>query len=188
MAEITGILLAAGFSRRFGSNKLLHVIDGQPMIAHASLALKPCDRIVAIVQKNQALRSVLNGLRVECLENPQPERGIGYSIACAVSATPNSSGWCLLPADMPFVKATTTRQLVDTLRSGATLAAPVFQQQRGHPVGFGERFFSALTKLDGDIGARSLIAQHQDQLVMLATEDKGAIMDVDSIRDLACQS
>lgn len=189
MADITGVLLAAGFSTRFGDNKLLHEIDGQALIAHSAAALSPCDRVVAVVRADdEALQTVLHTLGVDCVLNPQPERGIGYSIACAVNATSRSDGWCLLPADMPCVMASTTSQLVDALRSGAALAAPFYQHRRGHPVAFSNRFFDALCALDGDTGARNILEQNAGQLALIATDDAGALVDVDTVLDLGQDS
>jgi len=181
MAELTGILLAAGFSTRFGANKHLIEIEGQALIAHSAAALAPCDRIIAVVRADdKALQSVLYALGVDCVINPQPTRGMGYSIACAVNATTQSSGWCILPADMPFVTASTTRQVVDALRAGADLAAPYYQGRRGHPVAFSARFLDVLAALDGDTGARHILEQHAEQLTAIATDDAGVLKDIDT--------
>lgn len=184
MADITGVLLAAGFSSRFGGNKLLKEVNDQPLISYSVAALRPCDRIVAVVREDDALLALLSALEVDYVINAYPERGIGYSIATAVTATSQSHGWCLLPADMPLVKPAITQQLVDALRSGAMLAAPRYQGRRGHPVGFSQRFCAALSVLDGDVGARAIIEQYTDQLTSISSQDAGVLMDVDSVSDL----
>lgn len=185
MAEITGVLLAAGFSRRFGSPKLLAEINNQPLIAHSVAALAPCDQIIAVVQADdQPLQSVLKSLGIDWVVNPQPERGIGYSIACAIKATSYSSGWCILPADMPGLMASTTQQLVDVLREGSVLAAPCYRNRRGHPVAFSAQFRDALSALDGDTGARNILQSHTDLLATIETDDAGVLKDIDSWQDI----
>jgi len=185
MADITGVLLAAGFSTRFGAGKLLHEIDDRALIAHSAAALSPCDRVIAVVRADDGvLQTALQVLGVDCVLNPQPERGMGYSIACAVNATLHSDGWCLLPADMPCIMASTTSQLVAALRTGASLAAPCYQGRRGHPVAFGSRFVDALRVLDGDSGARHILEQNSEQLVSIATDDAGVLVDIDTKLDL----
>lgn len=180
MAEIIGVLLAAGFSTRFGSNKLLSDVEGLPMIAHSAAALTPCDRILAVIRADQIqLQSVLHSLGVETVINAQPERGMGYSIASAVQATPDGSGWCILPADMPYIQVATTMQIAGVLRNGASLVAPVYEGQRGHPVGFGTKFRNALMTLDGCTGGRSILEQHADQLTVIVTNDAGVLNDID---------
>jgi molybdenum cofactor cytidylyltransferase len=109
---------------------------------------------------------------------------MGYSIACAVNATTHSDGWCLLPADMPYLMASTTSELVDALRSGAVLAAPCYQGRRGHPVAFSQRFIDALCALDGDSGARHILEQNADRLTPIMTDDAGVLVDIDTPQDL----
>lgn len=185
MADITGVLLAAGFSTRSGANKLLFKVDDQALIALSAAALSPCDRVIAVVRgDDEILHAELHRLGVDCVLNPQPERGMGYSIACAVNATSLSKGWCLLPADMPYVMASTTSQLVAALRSGKLLAAPFYQGRRGHPVAFSNDFVDALCALDGDSGARSILEQNTDQLTSIAIEDAGVLVDIDTELDL----
>ena len=186
MAEITGILLAAGFSSRFGSNKLLSELDYRPLIAHSAAAMSPCDRVVAVVRNADAvLQSELRMRGIDCVFNTEAGRGIGYSIACAVKATANSSAWCLLPADMPFVSTATTSRIADALRNGSVLAAPFCNGRRGHPVGFASRFREALCALDGDSGARSIINHNAEQLTIIETDDAGVLIDIDTASDLA---
>ena len=181
MAEIIGVLLAAGFSTRFGASKLLTEIDGLPMIAHSAAALTPCDRIIAVVRPDQSqLLSVLQSLGVEAVIKKYPERGMGYSIASAIQATTHGSSWCILPADMPYVQIATTLQVTDALRNGSPLVVPDYKGQQGHPVGFSAEFRKALISLDGDTGARSILQQHADQLTVISTQDAGVITDIDT--------
>lgn len=185
MAEITGVLLAAGASSRFGYNKLLIRLNGKPLIAHSVAALAPCDRIIAVVRHDDiAIQSTLYSLGIECVSNPATTMGMGYSIACAVRASANSDAWCLLPADMPYITAATTQHLVAALRNRAPLAALFYQGQRGHPVGFGSQFYESLTTLDDDAGGRAILRQHVDQLVSINTNDAGVLHDVDTPADL----
>jgi molybdenum cofactor cytidylyltransferase len=186
MAEITGILLAAGAAERFGTDKLLAELDGRPLIDHSAAALASCDRVVAIVRDDDtALQQVLNGLGIAWTVNPVSSRGIGRSIACAVMANAASDGWVILPADMPRVKPDTTASLVATLRAGRLLAAPVCRGRRGHPVAFGAAFYDDLIQLDGDSGGRAILEQHADKLTLIDTDDDGVLTDVDTPADLA---
>jgi molybdenum cofactor cytidylyltransferase len=109
---------------------------------------------------------------------------MGYSISCGVNASLHSDGWCLLPADMPRIMTSTTAQLVTALRSGAALAAPYYQGRRGHPVAFSNRFAGALRALSGDVGARRILERNTKQLVSIATDDAGVLVDIDTPLDL----
>ena len=185
MADVTGVLLAAGFSTRFGANKLLARIDQRPVIAHSAAALASCERVIAVVRSvDAALRSELHRLGIECVFNTEPERGMGHSIACAVSASAHSGGWCILPADMPFVRPATTSLVTRALRRGTELAAAAYQGQRGHPVAFAAAFFDELSTLDGDTGARAIIERNRARLSLIETDDAGVLLDIDTAKDL----
>lgn len=192
-ANPAGLLLAAGYARRFGGDKLLAPLpDGTPLGVASARAL--CDGlrrafgdgavVLAVVRPEQAALATLleaEGLRV--LRTEAARRGMGASLAAAVTATPDATGWVVALADMPFIAATTVEAVARALQGGYRIVAPAVAGQRGHPVGFPAALGDALRALDGDAGARHLIAEHSVQL--LACEDAGALRDVDVPGDLA---
>jgi molybdenum cofactor cytidylyltransferase len=136
-AAITGILLAAGQSTRFGANKLLHRLgDGTPMAVAAArplTAVLACSiAVVADAQNGLAGQLAQEGLRI--IPNPRAGDGMGTSIACGVAASPDASGWVIALADMPCIPEAVIQAIVDGLDRGADIIAPVYQGQRGHPV------------------------------------------------------
>ena len=83
------IMLAAGNSRRFGSNKLLYGIDGMPMYRHILLELKKvkaaleeqghrCEIIV--VTQYEEIAQEAEKLGVRFLYNLHPDEGISSSL------------------------------------------------------------------------------------------------------------
>lgn len=179
----TGILLAAGQGRRFGSNKLLHSLaDGTPMAIASSCQLRQAVlHCIAVVDEEQGETAQLlaeTGLQV--IANPQARDGMGTSIACGVAASPDAAGWIIALADMPHIPVTVIQALADALAHGADIVAPVFRGQRGHPVGFAARHGQALRSLQGDHGARTIIELHRDTLMLIDTEDRGVINDIDT--------
>ncbi|MEN8180049.1 MAG: nucleotidyltransferase family protein [Pseudomonadota bacterium] len=185
MPEVTGLLLAAGKSSRFGSQKLLHPIQDQPLILHSAASLSACDRVIAVVREEDlTLQQTLQSAGIDFIINQAAEQGMGSSLACGVQASEDSDGWCILPADMPFVDATTTRWIVSHLRHGAQLVAPFFQGRRGHPVGFCRRFRHRLLVLKGDHGARGILTAEPDAIISVEVDDSGILIDIDSPKDL----
>lgn len=186
MPEITGLLLAAGKSQRFGSQKLLAEYHGMPLVMHSASALSNCDRVIAVINDDDlALNETLQSAGVETLINKDANRGMGSSIACGVKASPTSDGWCILPADMPNVSKSLVDQVYAELENGAAISAPYYQDQRGHPVGFSKRFFHELISLDGDFGARVVLERHPEDLFRVETGDPGILIDIDTPQDLA---
>jgi molybdenum cofactor cytidylyltransferase len=94
---------------------------------------------------------------------------------------------CLVAlADMPWVTPATLAALVAALGE-APLVAPVWRGRRGHPVGFGARYFAELGQLSGDAGARGVLQRHAAELLQLPVEDPGIVRDVDTVVDLLQQ-
>ena len=111
--------------------------------------------------------------------NGQAEQGIGSSIACGVKASQDATGWLIALADMPYIQSATVAQLANRLTDGAAIIAPLFEQQRGHPVGFDRVYKDELLALNEDVGARDVIARHRSHLELLPTDDAGVITDID---------
>lgn len=186
-----GILLAAGKSARFGSNKLLYpVIDDTPMllVSGAKLASVLPDSIVVINRALIALTTQLEQMGLRVVINEQADQGMGSSIACGVRASDNSaqeaSGWLIMLADMPYLKTETIQLLVNKLKQGAGIVAPILGQQRGHPVGFSQRYKNELLVLNEDMGARQVLKNHQSELELVPINDEGILIDVDQASDV----
>lgn len=182
-----GILLAAGQSRRFGSNKLLHpVSDDTPMllvIAKKLVNVLP-DSIAVINQDLIPYTKPLEQLGLRVVVNEQAHRGMGNSIARGVQASQDAAGWLIALADMPYIKTETITQLSDRIKDGSDIVAPLFEQQRGHPVGFNKHYKDELLALNDDVGARHIISNHQNQLEFISTRDAGVIADIDQSSDI----
>ena len=185
--EIVGVLLAAGRGRRFGGDKLQHLLpDGRPLaVAAADHLLPACDRLIAVLRPgDEALGKLLRAAGCETLVCADAEDGMGHSLAAAIRATPHAAGWVVALADMPFVATHSHQRVAAALRCGASLAATEFQGQRGHPVGFAEHWFVALSQLTGDQGAKSILQSPGAQLTLCAVNDCGVLRDVDTPGDL----
>lgn len=187
-AEIVGTLLAAGRGTRFGSDKLLAPLaDGTPMALAAARKLRrTCSHCVAVLRPEQELLGKMLAAEDYLIGySSEAELGMGHSLAAAVRLAPDATGWLIALADMPAIAACTYSLLVATLRSGASLAAPFYRGQRGHPVGFANPWFERLSRLQGDEGARLILTEHSSSLVRIPCEDPGILIDVDTPETLA---
>lgn len=186
MKPMTGILLAAGQSQRFGSNKLLHPLaDGTPMVLHVARNLKAVipDTIAVVKAGDHETAALLEAENVQVIFNHNAEIGMGSSIACGVRASQQSNSWVIMLADMPYISRQTIRAVAAGVHSRDTICAPLYGDQRGHPVGFGKAYADALIRLTGDQGARQIIAANRNCLELVNTHDRGVIADIDSPDD-----
>ena len=187
-----GLLLAAGYSRRFGADKLLAPLaDGTPVAVAAArvlrdgmtLALGERTRIIAVIRPEQKdLAALLGHENIKVLMSDAAQHGMGASLAAAVAATADAQGWIVALGDMPFIKPETVAEVARALAAGNKIAAPAVNGRRGHPVGFAASFGAALGTLAGDEGARRLLAENA--VTLIACDDAGILQDVDRPEDL----
>ncbi|MES2355483.1 MAG: nucleotidyltransferase family protein [Pseudomonadota bacterium] len=187
MLPIVGVLLAAGSGSRFGSNKLLHPLkDGTPMAVAAARRLRSaCDITIAVVRPdNDSLEELLRNEGLQVVVCDQAQLGMGHSLSAGVGASSNAGGWIVALADMPFIDSTTYQRVVASLRAGASVARPKTGGRKGHPVGFAAHWFDQLSTLSGDTGARSLLANSNEEVFHCTVDDPGIFRDIDTTDDL----
>jgi len=191
-AGVRGILLAAGYSKRFGSNKLLQALPagtpeaGTPIgLAAAKHLLEALPESIAVVRpRAQKLGKMLRDVGCNTVVCKNAGEGMGASLAAGVRAAPHADGWVVALADMPFLRPETIRVIAKGLSEGAVIAAPAYRGERGHPVGFARRFLDELSALHGDHGARELLAQRPDWVTLYEVDDAGVLRDIDKPSDL----
>lgn len=111
--------------------------------------------------------------------------GMGSSIAAGVEACSDADGWLIWPADMPLVRPETALAVAHALRSHPVAYAQ-YRGMRGHPVGFSSELFSELVRLQGDEGAKRLLARYPS--MGLELPDRGILLDIDTEEDLRSAS
>jgi molybdenum cofactor cytidylyltransferase len=184
---ITGILLAAGAGKRFGGGKLKQVLPSGLAICVASARnlTVAVDQVIAVVRPSDPATYNLLAAEpnVQIVVCERAEEGMGHSLAAAVAASPSSTHWIVALGDMPLIKSETIREVASAIENGAAFAMPLHHGQRGHPVGIHSRFRADLLALEGDAGARALIAAHRSDVTLIETLDAGVLVDVDTVSD-----
>jgi molybdenum cofactor cytidylyltransferase len=183
--DIRGILLCGGEASRFGSDKLL--AGHGPIVVDAARNLKDSiGHMLAVIPLGKAkLREALERAGCEVLETDRTARGMAGSLVAGIEAAQSADGWIVALGDMPRVRVETIRAVADALRAGAAIALPVDAGgRRGHPVGFAASLREELLDLQGDVGARAVLARHAGDIRAIETDDSGIFVDIDTPRDL----
>lgn len=186
---MTGLLLAAGLSRRMGRAKLLLPIDGRPVVRHSAerlLASGVAPLYVVVGPESEPVRAALDGLPLEIVVNAHPETGQASSLVEGIRALPAGTPSVLVAlGDQPFVPADVIRDLIYALGgSEAVIAAPRYRDGLGNPVAFAAAVFPELLALAGDRGARRVV-ERDPARVAFVDVDGPMPADVDTPEDYA---
>lgn len=184
---ITGILLAAGAGKRFGGGKLKQGLPNGLAICVSSARnlAAAVDQVIAVVRPGDdathKLLAAEPNIQIVVCERAQD--GMGHSLAAAVAASSVDSHWVIALGDMPLIKPETIRAVAHAIEQGAAFAMPRHKGERGHPVGIHTRFREDLLVLQGDAGARAIIASLKSDVQLIDTEDPGVLVDIDTLAD-----
>ena len=185
---IASIVLAAGFARRMGRQKLLLDLRGKPVVRWSVEAVLPHvgDVVVVTGGDDAGVRAALEGLPVRFAVNPRPQAGQGSSIAVGMAALkPWTAAVLVALGDQPRLPDGVILSLLETLqRTGKAIAAPVYRGIQGTPVLFAGEVFGELAALGGDAGARAVV-QAQPERVAPVEVDAPMPLDVDTPEDYA---
>jgi molybdenum cofactor cytidylyltransferase len=165
---VTGLVLAAGGSKRLGSPKQLLPYGDATLLDHVLATARACDFdqllcVVGAVATEIRERVDLSSATV--VENQSFGEGCSSSIAAALTAVDTETDvLVLMLGDQPGVTATTIQMLVEN-RGDATLAACAYEDGRGHPLAFARALFGELATLHGDKGVWKLLDRHAADVV-----------------------
>ena len=185
--NLAAIILAAGQSRRMGKeNKMLIKIDGKPMVRHAVEAVMQTgiNRIFVVTgYQSKKLENALNGLKFKLVKNSQYSQGLSSSLKAGVNALPESiEGALVMLGDMPGVNPSHLNLLMEAFKpdENKLICVPTSEGKRGNPVLWHKRFFSSISEVSGDVGARHLIGEYDDYVVDVEMNDNAVILDLDT--------
>lgn len=180
--EIAVILEAAGNSTRFGSNKLLHIMeDGRPMVASIFDAVRPLDVYKKILVTQYDEVAVLAG-DLEIVMNDRPDLGISRSMQLGLTAAGDSDAYMFCVCDQPGLKTATLERMIEAYKKGtAGIVSLSWKGKMCNPKIFSSRYKEELMKLSGDTGGRQIIASHKDDILLVEAVSEDEVKDIDKL-------
>lgn len=184
--SVDAILLASGFSERFGhDNKILRAFRGKPLIAHALqlLCSLPSLDAIHLVHASEEVRDVACewGERVHLVRNVRPERGICESVRLGVAASA-AAYYLFVPCDQPLLDVATISLVLLRRRPGG-IVVPYYAGNPGNPALFSSFFRQELLDIpDGD-SPRSIKQKYADRVEAVEISDPWPLRDIDTEDD-----
>ena len=180
--KIAVILEAAGNSSRFGSNKLLHVMDdGRPMISSILDAVSPLDvyKKVLVTQYDEVAAMAPE---FDVVVNDRPDLGISRSMQLGLHAGGDADAYMFCVCDQPGLSTTTIERLIEAYKKGtAGIVSLAWQGKMCNPKIFSSRYKEELMRLSGDTGGRQIISSHRDDILLIEAESEDEVRDIDTL-------
>ncbi len=183
------VLLAAGASTRFGSNKLMACYKGRPMYLHTLEKIRTLDTAVkVVVSGTEEVLKDAEAMDMLIVRNSHPENGISTSLRlglkkCLAYCWQQSidlQGVLFCVCDQPELKEESIKAILSLAhqKPGKIICAGT-GEKKGNPVCFDKVYFSELLQLTGDMGGKQVIRKHPDNLVICQLSER-ELQDIDT--------
>jgi len=189
--RISGVILAAGPSRRFGVDppKQLVLVDGEPLVRRIVRRAAEANLFEVIVVTGHAavrVEKALQGLSVRTISNPRFREGQSTSVKAGLAAVDECAAAAMfVPVDQPRLSSSVMDALVDLYQqTAAPIVVPAYHGRRGAPVVIDRSLFSELAAIEGDSGGRQIFPLHEESIVELALGSDDSLQDLDTLADL----
>lgn len=193
------IYMAAGNSRRFGSNKLLYHIEDKPMYRHG------LDRVLSVIEGRKDCICLVISQYEEILlyakshgavpvDSPESVHGVSYTIGNALKKIEQikqaaqqedflRDHMIFMTADQPYISEQTIRKVLDRIAlmeaEGYETASVYCGDTPGNPTVFSASLIPELYALKGDEGGRKVIRRHR--CLHIEIEDSREMEDIDRL-------
>ena len=183
---IGAIVLAAGFSSRFGSSKLLAELSNGKSVFQQTVEriaeVFPDRLVITRPEMTATLQELAPGTAFLSFEHA--EQGMGATLAYAAQHIGDWDGCIVCLGDMPFIGVSSYRLIAEQVTTDSIIT-PTIDSRMGNPVAFGSNFFTDLETLSGDNGGRKLTSMYPHAVRELRVSDPGILQDIDTQEELA---
>ena len=181
------VILAGGNSLRFGSNKLLTVLNGKPIFRHTMERLvENSDFNVTVVTQYEQIVEYCRSKSIDCVFSEECKRGLSFSIGAALNKilsddrSEKINEIVFLAADQPYITPDIIKKLYfDYMMSGKGLGSCFCNGRPSNPTIFSAKYFDALKQLSGDDGGRKIIIHNSDDCCYSYVNEWNILRDID---------
>lgn len=182
---LSAVLLAAGLGRRFGSNKLLYPVEGEPLYLRAFAAIPPeMFHRAAVVSGYEEILTAARKWGYLPVSNPCPQEGQSLSVKLGLQAVgEGTDGVLFAVCDQPWLRRESVEKLIAAwTEEPRRIFALSAQGVRGNPVIFPPWLFPELAVLTGDVGGGAVLRKYPEELRLVEAGSPRELEDVDTFQ------
>lgn len=178
---ITAIVMASGFSKRMGLNKLLMKYNDKFLIEHTLEKISQCDFAEKIiVTQYEEIEKLTDNFKVVINENAH--KGQSESIKLGVKSSEKCDGYMFFVADQPLINQKDIEKLIRVFRENKDfIVIPKYKKKCGNPVIYPSLYKEEILRLEGDKGGKSIIKSSNKIKYVEVEED--TLFDIDNKDD-----
>ena len=184
------VILAAGKSERFGKNKMLVNVLGEPLIRRVvknALSSQVNEVIVVLGYMASKIEKVLRDLPCKIVLNENFEEGMSSSVKIGLSKVSRETEAVLfLPGDYPLVTAEDINKVISKFKeTRAEIVIASYKGKPGHPILFSRKLFGEIKEIrEEEQGLKAVVRKHREDVALAETNSPGVLIDVDTEEDL----
>lgn len=186
--NIAGIIMASGFSRRMGQDKLLlKLSDGMPLVEKVIKAASESDlNEIILVYREPKVEKIGKKYGIKTVYNQHAADGQSAAVKLGVEmAEKFADGYMFLAGDQPFINAQLINKLLCIFKNTTyPILVPLYDGIMGTPTVFTSGFRNELLKITGDEGARSIIRNNPQEVKKVNIPESFRGIDIDTPEQL----
>lgn len=185
----SGLILAAGESRRMETQKLLLAFGKGTLIEHVVQQAKRsrlAQVVVVLGHDAEEVTRVLKGYSgIKFVLNPRYREGMLSSVRFGLGAVPLATkGFMVILGDQPAISNALIDEMIRFFhREDKGIVVPVYEGRRGHPILVSTAYRKEVMTHYDDAGLRGIMAAHPDDVGEMPVTDSGVLTDVDTLAD-----
>ncbi len=188
MKNLTGLILAAGYSSRMGAFKpLLQIGDGTAVerIVDTLKTVGVKNNVGVSGFQRELLTPIFTEYEIIEAYNKDFDQGMFTSIQTGIRKAliefPDTDGFFLMLVDCPLIPAEVLDLIAEKrLEAPDAFILPTYHGKNGHPLFIPAVYAEEILNYEGEGGLKAIRNQHENQLIRLEVEWEAVVMDMDT--------
>lgn len=189
MEKIGCVIMASGLARRFGSNKLLHDFQGQPVMCRILDTMNAAPLAVrVVVTRHPEIQALCREREIPVVLHDLPEQSdtVRLGVEHLLKVCPDMTGCMFAASDQPCLTVESIANLCTAFQEAPEQIWRLSCQGTvGNPVLFPRSTFRELLNLPVGKGGGAVVKKHPELVRTVEVQDPRELVDVDTPEILA---